>query len=128
MSRVLSLFIAAFLASGMAAAESVEIFEKIVGVGMVLEKSPETGVVTVGALVKGAPADKSGLIRPGMLVDSVYSNDLAQWVKAQEVTLEAIVGLIRGPAGTEVDLQMMEPEADELIQVRLIREEFEVGD
>lgn len=68
------------------------------GVGIQLGYSPEKRLVVIAPL-KGTPADRAG-IKPGDLILKINNKETIN------VTLPEAVGMIRGPKGTEVALQI----------------------
>ncbi len=101
--------------------------EKIVGVGLMLNKVQETGAVFVEGLVPNAPAEKSGMIEIGMQLISIINAE-GELVDATEADFAALIGMIRGEVGTQIMLNFFEEEKGLYTSVSLTREEFEVGE
>lgn len=75
----------------------VEHFEGFTGIGVTVEISQKTGLVTVVAPIKGSPGEKAGL-RAGDAIIAVDGRDTTN------MDLNAVVSLIKGPKGTQVRL------------------------
>jgi hypothetical protein len=75
MGKVLLSLLVPVLLTGVTAASAapIRVQEKIVGIGVVLTKSDETGIVSVDDIIPEAPAAKSGQIHPGMVLDGVFA-------------------------------------------------------
>jgi carboxyl-terminal processing protease len=69
------------------------------GIGVTVERSPKTGLITVVKPVKGSPGEKAGL-KPGDQILAVDAKDVT------DMTLDEAVQLIRGPKGTPVKLSV----------------------
>jgi carboxyl-terminal processing protease len=67
------------------------------GIGVRVETSPKSGLVTVVSPIKGSPGEKAGL-RPGDSILAVDDKDVTG------MTLDEAVKLIRGPQGTKVKI------------------------
>lgn len=89
------------------------------GIGVQVELSAETGLVTVVAPFKGSPGERAGL-RQGDTILAVDGTDVRGY------TLDETVALIRGPEGTQVTLTVgREGEADPL-EFTITRETIEM--
>jgi carboxyl-terminal processing protease len=82
------------------------------GVGMELGRKDE--VLTVIAPLKGSPAEKAG-IEPG---DRIYKID---GEPSLEIPVDEAVGLIRGAAGTTVNLTLLREGVEDPIEVSVVR-------
>ncbi len=69
------------------------------GIGVYVETSAKTGLVTVVSPIKGSPGEKAGL-KAGDAVLSVDGKDITK------MPLEQAIQLIKGPAGTKVKLSV----------------------
>lgn len=88
----------------------VEHFEtSFTGIGVTVETSQRTGLVTVVSPIKGSPGEKAGL-RAGDSIVKVDDRDITN------ITLNEAVTLIRGPKGTKVKLTVhRDGEAEPLV-------------
>lgn len=98
--------------------------ESIVGVGMVL-KSVETKTF-VQELIANAPAQRDGRIQAGDEIVSVKTlvREGATWTPVEGLTLDNVVGMIRGEEGTKVGLHLTGPSGQ--YEVELTRETIEI--
>jgi carboxyl-terminal processing protease len=85
------------------------------GIGVHVELSKETGLVTIVAPIKGSPGAKAGL-RSGDAITAVDGKELERGV-----SLETAVGLIKGPSGTAVKLTIRRSETKEPFVVEITR-------
>jgi carboxyl-terminal processing protease len=76
---------------------------QLAGIGAQL--SEDDGYCTVGSLIPGGPADKSGQIREKDRVIAVAQSNLPP-VNVVDMDLTKVVELIRGPKGTQVTLTL----------------------
>jgi carboxyl-terminal processing protease len=88
------------------------------GVGMTVAGKDRKGL-EVGSVFKGTPAARAGLER-GDLIVSVNGDSI------RKETVETVVALIKGPAGTEVTLGVRSPGRPRSRQITLTREEIEL--
>ncbi len=88
------------------------------GVGMTVAGKDRRGL-EVGSVFSGTPAARAGLERGDRIV-SVNGESI------QGETVESVVALIKGPAGTEVRLGVSSPGKAGVREVSLTREEIEV--
>lgn len=88
------------------------------GVGMTVAGKDRKGL-EVGSVFRGTPAFRAGLVR-GDRVVSVNGESI------REETVESVVALIKGPAGTKVTLGVRSPDESRARQVTLTREEIEL--
>lgn len=82
--------------------------------GIGVEVQVENGLLTVVAPIDGSPAQKVG-IQPG---------DVIQKVNGEDITgkpLNEVVGLIRGPVGTSVDLTIIKVKTGEAQSIKVQR-------
>jgi carboxyl-terminal processing protease len=89
------------------------------GIGVRVEKSPTTGLVTVVQPIKGSPGEKAG-IQAGDAIVEVDGKDI------RGLSLEEAVQLIRGPQGTKVKLVVVREGASEPLTFELTRATIEV--
>jgi carboxyl-terminal processing protease len=69
----------------------------------------DDGYCTIGGLIPGGPADKSGQVNEKDRVLAV-AQSTGPPVNVVEMDLPKVVGMIRGPKGTQVKLTMLSPE------------------
>ncbi len=89
-----------------------------VGIGAVLSEDQKTGIITILTVYEDSPAMKAGL----------QDEDILYKVSGEEVTgvdLEDVVSLIKGEAGTEVELTILRGETAEEITVTAVRAKVE---
>ena len=84
------------------------------GIGAVLRTEDE--YTTVVRLVPAGPADKSGLIKPEDRIIGVAQGSAGKMVDVVGWRLDDVVELIRGPAGSRVQLEII-PDGDEQSKV-----------
>jgi carboxyl-terminal processing protease len=89
------------------------------GIGVYVETSAKTGLVTVTAPIKGSPGEKAGL-RAGDAIVAVDGKDITK------LSLEQAIKLIRGPSGSKVGLSIRRDELPDPFQVSVTRAEIEV--
>ncbi|MCR4274805.1 MAG: S41 family peptidase [Candidatus Campbellbacteria bacterium] len=102
--------------------EDAKMFEDMIlgsfgGVGM--EVGEKEGAITVIAPLKGSPAERAG-IRAG---DNIIEVDGAS---AMELSVDAVVRLIRGEIGTNVVLTLAREGVDEFLIVTVTRENISI--
>ncbi len=89
-----------------------------VGIGAVLSEDQKTGIITILTVYEDSPAMEAGL----------KDEDILYKVEDQDVTgveLTDVVALIKGEAGTQVELTVLRGEAAEEITVTAVREKVE---
>lgn len=80
----------------------------------------ENGQFTIISPILGSPAEKSGIL-PGDIVVAVNGEDISgqpQW---------EVIEKIRGPAGSTVVLTVLHPEAEDLIDVSIVRDRIDIN-
>lgn len=80
------------------------------GIGAVLRTEDE--YTSVVRLVPAGPADKGDELQPSDRIIAVSQGDAGEWVDVVGWRLDDVVDLIRGPAGSTVNLEIM-PAAEE---------------
>jgi len=93
----------------------VEHFEGFTGIGVTVEISQKTGLVTVVAPIKGSPGEKAGL-RAGDAIIAVDGKDTTN------MDLNAVVALIKGPKGTRVKLTVQREGAPRPLEFTITRD------
>jgi carboxyl-terminal processing protease len=76
---------------------------------------------TIAGVIPGSPAEKAGL-KAGDVFMQVNGKDVA------EMSLDRIAALVRGPAGTEVDLKIFRPSDSRQIDFKITRAHVKVPD
>ena len=87
--------------------------DEIAGIGAVLRFDRESRTIRITDTVPNSPADQAGLA--GLIVhkiDDVFTTDMK---------LDECVGRVRGPAGTIVRLELIDPDQNETNTVELTR-------
>jgi carboxyl-terminal processing protease len=82
--------------------------------GIGVEVQAKDGHLLIAALLDGSPAQKAGL-QPGEIILQVDGKSV------DGLSLSAVSGLIRGPAGTSVTLTVLNPATDSTRQVTVAR-------
>lgn len=94
----------------------VEHFESsFTGIGVTVETSQRTGLVTVVSPIKGSPGERAGL-RAGDAIIKVDGRDITN------MTLNEAVSLIRGPKGTQVTLTIHREGVQEPLVFKIVRD------
>ena len=89
------------------------------GVGLVVTPDPERNQVTVLSPIEGSPAGEAG----------IRAQDVITHVDGVAVTgdmLDAAISMMRGPAGTEVNLTIYRRSSEETFDVAVIRRTIDV--
>lgn len=86
------------------------------GVGMVVSQHTTTLVMTITNPYENSPAYNAG-IRPNDILVGVDGTDIVGW------SLDDVVDLLRGPEGTEVDVQVMR--GDQPMSFHIVRAKIE---
>lgn len=89
------------------------------GIGVQVELSPTTGLVTVVAPFKGSPGEQAGL-KAGDAIIAVDGQDV------QGMTLEEVVQLIRGPEGSQVTLTVQRGDSEKPLEFVITRATIEI--
>lgn len=85
--------------------------------GIGAEVSLQNGRVTIVSPIRGAPAEKAGL-RPNDQIISVNGESI------EGLDLHRAVLMIRGPKGTEAELEIARPGVAETISISVVRDEI----
>jgi carboxyl-terminal processing protease len=85
---------------------------KFEGIGVRLEY--RNNIVVVEEVFEGSPAQKSG-VEIGYIFSKVDGKDLSN------ATIEEVVSKVKGPAGTEVNIQFIDPENGEKVDKKISR-------
>ena len=90
--------------------------EEIVGIGAVLSKpDPENDAVQITGVLPNSPAEAAGLFAP--LV--IYKID---GISLKGLSLQECVGMVRGVAGTQVQLEVGKPSENGTFEVEVTRQ------
>ena len=105
---------------------SIEMSLSLFGIGAQL--SEQDGYCTIDSLVAGGPADQSKQLHPQDKIIAVAQSNQPP-VNVVDVELTKVVGMIRGPKGTQVRLTI-QPAEDSTVRrvVTLTREEIKLED
>ena len=87
--------------------------------GIGAEITTRNGQPTIVAPIPGAPAQKAGIL-PGDVILKVDGKDVSN------MTLDEVVKLVRGPAGTKVTLTLMHPDANAPTDITIERAKITV--
>ena len=93
--------------------------EEIVGIGAVLRPDNRTGAIQIVNVLPDSPAFQAGLTS-GLIIQKVDDIEMAG------LGLAKCVSLLRGPAGSKVRLEVIDPEAESTNVVELIRQRVKV--
>jgi carboxyl-terminal processing protease len=91
--------------------------QDIVGVGFLLRMNPSTHAVFIQEVVPGSPAANAG-ITTGLVVNKVDEVSLAG------KRLVECVNLVRGPAGSTVQLELINPDLGQTNTFKLTRQKI----
>lgn len=89
------------------------------GIGVYVETSPKTGLVTVVRPIKGSPGEKAG-IRAGDAIVEVGGKDITKMPLDQAVTL------IKGKSGTQVAIKIRREGLEEPLALTVMRQVIEI--
>ena len=95
--------------------------EEIVGIGIVLFKDQKSQKLMVRGVITGSPADKAGLTE-GLVLHTIDG------MSTIGLQLKDCVERVRGPAGSVVQLGLLDPAGGETNMVELTREKIQLGD
>lgn len=108
-----------FLSASDRKAEEDNLAGRLEGIG--IEVEVRDGRVVVVAPLDNSPAQKAGIL-PGDVIEKINGQD------ATQLPLDEVSRLIRGARGTSVKLTMLRPNASELLEFSIVREEVKVAD
>ena len=94
--------------------------EEIVGIGAMLRYDNDAGLPVVMNAIPGSPAERAGL-KAGLFIQKVGDTSLAG------MPLAECIALIRGPVGTKIRLELLDPQQNTVVPVELVRERVQVG-
>jgi len=93
--------------------------EIIVGIGAALKWDQESGAPQIANVLPNSPALQAGL-SAGLIIHKIDA------IATKGMRLEECVSLIRGPAGTKVRLEVIDPEQNETNTVELTRQRLQL--
>jgi hypothetical protein len=93
--------------------------EIIVGIGAALKWDQESGAPQIANVLPNSPALQAGL-SAGLIIHKIDA------IATKGMRLEDCVSLIRGPAGTKVRLEVIDPEQNETNTVELTRQRLQL--
>ena len=93
------------------------------GIGAVLQPRNREDRTTVEIInvYRGGPAWNAGVQRGDIFAEVDGEN-------VEDATIDEIVGMVRGPRGTEVELGMLRPGADDLVRFTIERDTIQIVD
>jgi carboxyl-terminal processing protease len=81
--------------------------------------SMEEGEIKIVSPIGGSPAEAAGIL-PGDVILAVDGESV------QGLSLNQVIGLIRGPSNTEVVLEVRHPDTTESVEITIIRQRIEI--
>ncbi len=90
---------------------------EIVGIGMALDADKATGMVRITSVYPKSPAGRAGLSKGGLIRK-------INGVSVEGKSIQECLGLLGGPVGTKVRLEILNPERKETNTVELTRQKF----
>lgn len=99
----------------------------LIGIGAQLQ-SDDDGSTKITGLVKGGPAEKSGILNLGDKIIAVDSNSTGEWTDILFMSIEKVVSLVRGDEGATVTLRIVSADngAEKVISIK--REQIPIAD
>ncbi|MEK7499325.1 MAG: S41 family peptidase [Patescibacteria group bacterium] len=88
--------------------------------GIGAEMGVKNGLVVVIAPLEGSPAQKAG-VKPGDIVVAVDKKNITE-----DMSLDEVVRLIRGPKGQTVELKVFHKDADSTSDISIVRDDIAV--
>ncbi len=101
---------------------------RLEGIGAALEYELEEGTTKVSRLIPGGPAEKDGRLKPEDRVIGVGQGVDGDFVDVADMSLNDVVDLIRGKAGTAVRLKVLPAAAGDVKTIELTRASIELKD
>src|SRR5882724_10531485 len=90
---------------------------EIVGIGTALASDPNTGLLRITKVIPKSPAAQAG-VSAGSFVQRING------IPVEGKSLTECLGIMGGPAGTKVRLELVNPERKETNTVELVRQKF----
>lgn len=88
--------------------------------GIGAEMGVKNGLVVVIAPLEGSPAQKAG-VKPGDIIVAVDKKNITE-----DMSLDEVVRLIRGPKGQTVELKVFHKDADSTTDISIVRDDIAV--
>jgi membrane-associated protease RseP (regulator of RpoE activity) len=98
-------------------ASGTEFVREIVGLGTALESDQKNGLLRITKVIPKSPAAQAGLLS-GSFIQRING------IPVEGKSLGECLGLMGGPAGTKVRLELVNPERQEMNTVELTRQKF----
>jgi carboxyl-terminal processing protease len=98
------------------------------GIGAALEYELEEGTTKVSRLIPGGPAEKDGRLKPEDRVIGVAQDLKGEFTDVADMSLNDVVDLIRGKAGTIVRLKVLPATGGEPKTIDITRASIELKD
>jgi carboxyl-terminal processing protease len=98
------------------------------GIGAALEYELEDGTTKVSRLIPGGPAEKDGRLKPEDRVIGVGQGTSGEIVDVADMSLNDVVDLIRGKAGSVVRLKVQPATGGESKEITITRASIELKD
>jgi carboxyl-terminal processing protease len=98
------------------------------GIGAALEYELEDGTTKVSRLIPGGPAEKDGRLKPEDRIIGVGQGTGGEVVDVADMTLNDVVDLIRGKAGSVVRLKVQPATGGESKEITITRASIELKD
>lgn len=125
MNKLLTLGLSLIFVSLTSANSYAHNYEKIVGVGLVLEKKSDKAFVVID-IIPNSPAATIGKIEIGDMITAYQSLPDMQWERVYGKSLEEVVMMIRGPLSVPVGLRIYHPADHANTEITLVRGEIEI--
>ena len=90
---------------------------ELVGIGTALASDPNTGLLRITKVIPKSPAAQAG-VSAGSFVQRING------IPVEGKSLTKCLGIMGGPAGTKVRLELVNPERKETNTVELVRQKF----
>lgn len=97
------------------------------GIGATLQ-STDDGLTTIKRIVPGGAADRSGEIKVDDKIVAVGQDTSGEMVDVTDMRLKDVVAMIRGKAGTNVRLNVLQKDGGGLKTISITREKIELTD
>jgi len=98
------------------------------GIGAALEYELEDGTTKVSRLIPGGPAEKDGRLKPEDRIIGVGQGTSGEIVDVADMTLNDVVDLIRGKAGSVVRMKVQPATGGESKEITITRASIELKD
>jgi len=95
----------------------IQFVREIVGIGTALASDEKTGMLRITKVIPKSPAAEAGL-SAGRLIQRING------ISVEGKSLTECLGIMAGPVGTKVRLELVNPERKETNTVELVRQKF----